>query len=349
MMRLHRIPHAIAALGALAFTACDNEPTYTGRIIVDLNRTATGSAMVRSVLADSARAFPLSPDANGVYSFVSDTLPSDIYVLALDSAHVLPLVVTQGAAQRVCGTLREWDALTASCHETSEAIAAEALRRRLAESVDSARTTANMAVRDERRAVADSIGRVRAAFRAEADARLARLADTSLAALPYLGLPGVFDDASDNAMLLRRIAALSDKWPEVKSLALRRDHLQKVSKLNSLRKAYSAGSRVTDFLFISASGDTLSPDGMTGKRMVLAVLPDSASTPRSVTVRLGLLALDGAQVLIDAPDCKTGVSGRNVTLGKFARLSHGGEAGIFKPVVIIVGKDGCVERLSIGK
>lgn len=347
MMRLRHL--ALSSICALSLASCADGPDYTGRVVVDLNRTAAATAAVRSVLADSARVFSLTPDVNGVYSFVSDTLPSDIYVLTFDSAHVLPLVVSRGAAQRVCGTLREWDALTASCTATREVIAAEAMRRRLAVCADSALTAANEATREGRRMVADSLGRVRAAFRVEANAWLAQLADTSLAALPFLGLPGLFDDAADNAMLLRRVSALADKWPAASRLAQRRDHLIKVSSLNSLREAYAAGTPVPDFLFVSSAPDSITSARLSGKRMALAVLPDSASTPRSVVARLGLLALDGAQVLVESSDGKADVEGRNVTHGRFARMGSRAEVDSFKPVVIIVGKDGCVERLSIGK
>lgn len=347
MMRLRHL--ALSSLCALSLASCADRPAYTGRVVVDFNRTSAGTADVRSVLADSVRAFSLLPDVNGVYSFVSDTLPSDIYVLTFDSVHVLPLVVSQGAAQQVCGTLREWDALTASCPATRDVIAAESMRRRLANCADSALSAADVATRDGRRVVADSLGRVRAAFRAEAVARLAHLADTSLAALPFLGLPGLFDDAADNAALLRRVSALAGKWPAVSRLALRRDHLIKVSSLNSLREAYAAGAPVTDFLFVSSAGDSILASRMSGKRMALAVLPDSASTPRSVVARLGILALDGAQVLVESSDGKADVAGRNVTHGRFARLGSRAEVDSFKPVVVIVGKDGCVERLSIGK
>lgn len=349
MMRLRHLALALSSLCLLSFAACADGPDYTGRVVVDLNRTAADAADVRSVLADSVRAFSLLPDVNGVYSFVSDSLPSDIYVLTFDSAHVLPLVVSQGAAQQVCGTLREWGCLAASCPETRAVIAAEAMRRRLADCADSALTAANVASQEGRKVVADSLGRVRAAFRAEANAWLARLADTSLAALPFVGLPGLFDDAADNAMLLRRVSSLAGKWPDVSRLALRRDHLIKVSRLNSLRKAYAAGAAVPDFLFVSSAADSITSARLSGKCLALAVLPDSASTSRSVVARLGLLALDGAQVLVESSDGKADVAGRNVAYGRFARMGGRAEVDAFKPVVVIVGKDGCVERLSIGK
>lgn len=347
MMRVGRL--AAAAAFAMTFAACGDGPHYEGLVIVDLNRTSGGVAAVRSVVADTARAFSLAPDANGVYSFASDTLPDDIYVLTLDSAHVLPLVVSRGAAQKVCGTLREWESLSASDGQTRAAFAAEALRRRLSVGVDSARKAANMASREGRKMVADSIAKVRAAIRIEADGLLARVADSSLAALPLMGLQGVYDDAADNAMLMRRAEALAGRFPRSARLADRRDGLRKVARLEDLRKTYAAGARVGDFLFISSAGDSLSSADLAGRRAALAILPDSASTPRSVVARLGILSLDGAAVLVQSADGKADVSGRGVMRGRFTRIARQTEIGIFRPVVIIVGKDGCVERLSIGK
>lgn len=344
---------ALSALGALAIAvtlaACSTEPDYTGRVIVDLNRTTSAVASVSSVLSDSARVFTLAPDVNGVYSFASDTLPTDLYVLTFDSAHALPLVVVSGDGQKVCGTLREWDNLSVSDAQTRVAFRAEALRKSLSVASDSALTAAKVTTADGRKLVADSLTKIRIAVRREADAMLSELPDTSLAALPLLGLPGLYDDAADNVMLLRRATALADRWTHLAQLALRRDHLQKVKRLNALRDAYAAGKHMSDFLFISTSGDTLSAANMTGKRMALAFLPDSAATPRSVSSRLGLMALDGTPVLVQSADGKADVSGRGVRKGRFVSVGRGADIDLFRPVVIIVAKDGSVERLSIGK
>lgn len=340
---------AVAALSALALASCNDEPDYTGRVVVDLNRTVSSAAEVRSVLSDSARVFSLSADVNGVYSFVSDTLPSDIYVLSFDSAHALPLVVRCGDGQKVCGTIREWSGLSMSNAESYAAFQAEGMRRRLAVATDSALTAGILTSADGRRLAADSLAKVRAAFRTEADAMLRSLPDTSLAALPLLGMPGLYDDAADNDVLLRRTSALSDHWPELSVLARRCDYLRKVAKLNALRKTYATGKPAPDFLFISNAGDTLSQTSLAGKRAALALLPDSASTPRSVVSNLGILGLDGAAVLIQSPDGKVAPAGKYVSRGRFARLSHEQDVALFRPVVVVIAKDGTVERLSIGK
>ena len=94
---------AAASLPA-ALLAFADVPTYSGRVVVDLNRTACGAATLTPVLADSAWTATLTPDVNGVYSFASDTLPTGLYVFSLDSAHRLPMVVRTGRGQKVCGT-----------------------------------------------------------------------------------------------------------------------------------------------------------------------------------------------------------------------------------------------------
>lgn len=346
-MRLSLKALAIAGLSALALASCSDEPDYTGRVIVDLNRTTSATVAVRSVMTDSARAFTLAPDANGVYTFVTDTLPTDLYVLTLDSSHVLTLVLRSGEAQKVCGTVREWASLSVSDPETRAAMSAEAMRRRLAVATDSARKCLTRP--DGRKVTTDSLAKIRVAFRLEADAMLRSLPDTSLATLPLLGMPGLYDCGTDNAMLLRRATALATRWPELTKLSERRDFLLKVKRLNTLRDAYAAGTRMTDFLFVSTSGDTLTAANMAGKRMVMAFLPDSAATPRSVTSRLGLMAMDGTPVLIQSADGKAAVAGRGARFGRFMSVSRGADIDLFRPVVIIVAKDGSVERLSIGK
>lgn len=340
---------ARAAVAALALAACADGPRYAGRVTVDLNRTTGAVAMVSSVVSDSSVSFSLRPDEKGVYTFVTDTLPDDIYVMSLDSAHVLPLVLTGGAGQKVCGTISEWGSLSVSDSQTRAAVAAEGLRRRLAVATDSALTAGRLSSADGRREVADSLAKVRAAFRAESDALLKEIPDTSLASLPLVGMPGLYDDVADNSMLLRRATALADRWPRLTRLAERRDHLKKVSRLADLREAYAAGKPIQDFLFISEAGDSLYADRVTGRRVAFAVLPDSASTPQSVLSRLGLVALDGTMVLVQSDDRRVDVAGRSVLRGRFARLGRSADVSLFKPVVVVVGKDGRVERLSIGK
>lgn len=336
---------AAASLPA-ALLACAEVPTYSGRVVVDLNRTACGAATLTSVLADSAWTATLTPDVNGVYSFVSDTLPTGLYVFSLDSAHRLPMVVRTGRGQKVCGTVRKWEALTMSDSETSATFAAELLRIRLAVACDSALTSAPLTTAEGRRRVADSLSVIRDSVRMMADLLLAGLADSSFAALPLMGLPAVYADDADNDILLRRMTALSLSMPECKALALRRDFLSRVSRLNALRAEFQSGRAAPDFVFITEAGDSISSSDLPAKSFALVFWPDSASTPAKSAARVGLLASGGVKVFVEAADAKAPLPAKNAVRGRFARLDARPDLLLFRPVTLLCGKDGTVERLT---
>ncbi len=346
---MRRASLAAACAVAMPLCSCGHAPEYAGRVIVDLNRTACGEARLSSVLADSGREALLRPDVNGVYSFVSDTLPADIYVLSIDSVHRLPIVVSPGRGQKVCGTLREWGSLSTSDAETAAALAAERLRLRLSAARDTSLPAAALATSDGRRRAADSLMSVRASARVEADMLLRGLADTSLASLPILSLPGIYAADSDNQMLLRRMTALAGRFPGVSVLSSRRDFLGSVSRLNGLRRRYSAGEPWPDFLFVSAAGDSLSAADVAGKPVALALLADSVSTPAKSAARVGRIAASGVRVLIEAADSEAAPAARNIVFGRFERLELKRDLEMFRPAIVSCGKDGTVDGLTIDK
>ncbi len=336
---------AVAALFAL--TACHEAAKLKGRVLIDLNRTTMEPMEVTSVLSDSARHFVLAPDQNGVYSFATDSLPTDIYVGTLPGGQVLPMVLSAGKSQKICGSIAEWDLLTASDAETSAAIAAERLRQRLQTQCDSARTAANPSTTDGRRVVADSLRAIRISVRSEADKILARLNDTMLAAVPIVGLSGLYDDVADNDMLLGRMTSLVASHPEFRKLALRATHLGKVAKLSDIRRKMNAGSAAPDFLFVGNNADSIARADIAGRRIALALLPDSAHTGARTTALLDVLSAEGAKIYAETADSRVDLPSKNVFRGRFARLDARTNLMIFRPVVIVIGKDGKVERLAI--
>ena len=336
---------AVAALFALP--ACHETTEVRGRVLIDLNRTTSEVMEVKSILSDSARHFSLSPDKDGVYSFATDTLPTDIYVGTLTSGQVLPMVLATGEPQKICGSAAEWNQLTASDCETKAVIAAERIRRQLQTACDSARAAANASTADGRRIVADSLRTIRLAARTEADKILTQLSDTMLAALPIIGLGGLYDDVADNDMLLGRLTAIAARHPEFAALALRATHLGKVAKLNDIRRKMSAGAAAPDFLFVTGSADSTARADIAGRRIALALLPDSAHTGSRTTALLDALAAEGAKIYTETADNKVDLPTKNTTRGRFARLDARTNLMLFRPVVIVIGKDGKVERLAI--
>ncbi len=335
---------SLALTLAVAMTSCSGGATYRGVVTIDLNRTASQPMTLTSVLSDSARTATISPDKNGVYAFATDTLPADIYVATLDGDHRLPMLLVSGEGVKFCGTVAEWDKMTTSDEPSRVMMAAERLRRRLATESDSALTAASLSTPAGRGIVADSLTTLRRAARAEADELLAHLPDSSLAALPVIGLPGLYDDVADYQALARRVCDMAARHPEMTILRDKEAALRKVERLISLRKALADGSDAPRFLFTSEAGDQISEGDMAGRRYALALMPDSATTPaRAVDMALQI-AKEGAKVLIEA-DSRLTLTDKNIIRGRFNRLDNRGDLALFAPAMVVVDKEGKVSGL----
>lgn len=339
---------AAALAAGLALAACGGGGSSAGRVIIDLNRTTSAPMTLTSVVAEGAVRAAVSANADGVYVFGTDSLPSGIYVAAWDAAHRLPLVVCQGRTQRVLGTWQEWDALAASDVDTRAVIVAEGLRKELTQAADSAIASASLATAAGRRAVADSLLSLRQAARLRADALLQSLPDTSLAAVPLMGLPGVYDDVGDHELLSRRFGLLASRHPRVEALCARSAQLGRVARLLGLRHRLGAGADAPRFAFVSERGDTLGNDDLARRRYVVALLPDSAEAVRAAEL-LAFHAADGRRVLVEAAANVALPRRAALVRGRFARLDSRADLLDFAPAVVVVDADGGVAELLLGK
>lgn len=336
-------------LAAAALPSCAHRSQDDGLILIDLNRTAGGEMTLIPVLtADSATA-TIRPDANGVYAANADTMPQGVYLAKWDDCHSLPLVIRHGAAQRLCGTWREWDKITASDPDTRAAIFAERLLRRLTAATDSAISAQGGLSSAERcKAAADSIMKLREAARAEADALLATLPDTSLAAAALLGLPGLYADVADYRLLARRFGRMAASHPDIARLRRRADKLAMTGRLISLNERMGAGGRAPAFTFVSERGDSVPSEALEGKKFALALMTDTLMATREAIGRVAEAAAGGARVFIEAPAGVELPQKPNCLRGRLAGLESRGDFEAFAPVVMTVGADGTVSSLWLG-
>lgn len=337
-----------ALAAALALAACGGGDVPAGRVVIDLNRTTATPMTLTSVVTPAPVRLQVRADANGVYAFATDSLPGGIYIAAWDSAHRLPLVVGRGRAQRVCGTWQEWDAIAVSHADTRAAIAAERMREELTAASDSVIAAADLATPAGRRTAADSLLALRQAVRRRSDALLQSLPDTSLAAVPLLALPGVYDDVGDYELLSRRYGLLASRHPQVGVLSSRSAHLARVARLIGLRQRLEAGAGAPRFEFVGERGDTLGDADMARRRYVVALLPDSAEAVRAAEL-LAFHAADGRRVLVEAAAGVALPRRAALVRGRFARLDNGDDLRGFAPAIVEVDADGRVARLLLGK
>lgn len=348
-MRARRLWRGAAALVAgLALAACGRGGAPAARVIIDLNRTTAAPMTLTSVVAADDVCAAVSANADGVYVFATDTLPSGIYMAAWDSAHRLPLVVCQGRTQRVLGTWQEWGALAASDADTRAVMAAERLRKELTQAADSAIASASLAAGVGRRAVADSLLSLRQAVRLRSDALLQSLPDTSLAAVALMGLPGVYDDVGDHELLSRRFGLLASRHPHIEALRARSAQLGRVARLIGLRHRLVGGADAPRFAFVGERGDTLENADIARRRYVVALLPDSAEAARAAEL-LAFHAADGRRVLVEAASNVVLPRRAALARGRFDRLDSRADLLDFAPAVVVVDADGRVEELRLGK
>lgn len=344
MTRPAVLSSVLSAALIVSLSSCTGGDTYRGVVTIDLNRTASQPITLTSVLSDSARTATISPDKNGVYTFATDTLPTDIYVATPDGDHRLPMLIVSGESVKFCGTVAEWDKMTTSDEPTRVMMAAERLRCRLRAESDSALTAAKITTPAGRGIVADSLTTLRSAARAEADELLSHLPDSSLAALPIIGLPGVYDDVADYKLMARRVCNMAARHPEMSVLRSKEASLRKVEKLIELRKALAVGNDAPQFLFTSEAGEEISEGDLMGRRYALALMPDSATTPTRAVEMAMQMAKEGAKVLAEA-DSRLALTDKNIIRGRFTRLDSRGSLQIFAPAMVVVDKEGTISSL----
>lgn len=349
MTRLSLSLAALSLAVTVALPSCAHRGDDGGTILIDLNRTTLREMTLVPVLTADSTSATVAPDANGVYAANADTLPEGLYVATWDASHSLPLVIRRGAAQRLCGTWQEWDKVTASDPDTRAAISAERLLRRLRAATDSAISAqGGLSSAARCKAAADSIMELRKAARAEADALLATLPDTSLAAAAILGLPGLYADVADYRLLARRYGRMAASHPDIAPLRRRADQLALTGRLISLNERMGAGGRAPRFTFVSERGDSVPPEALSGKRFALVLMTDTLTATGEAMGRVAEAAASGARVLAEVPAGVDLPQRPNCSRGRLAGLESRGDFEAFAPVVMAVGADGTVTSLWLG-
>lgn len=344
MIKLRLTLFSLAA--SALFSSCGGDD-FDGRVFIDLNRTTSIPLTFTPLVATDTVQFSISPDANGVYSFATDTIAAGLYVARWDADHALPIVLRSHESQRLCGTFQFLDSLTASNAESRAVIAAERLRSKLKVLTDSALTAAPLSSPDGRQVVADSLTLIRQTARAQADTILAALPDSSIAALPILGLPGLYDDVVDNALLISRFEGMMRSFPSSAFLRSRRDALSRTARLVAVRSRLSSGCPAPDFSFMTAAGDTVSRGSLANRRFAIALLPDSASASHSLDF-IAYLAADGHRVLVQCAANVELPKKNNVLRGRFISLTLKSDVEAFAPAVIAVSPDATISSLRLG-
>lgn len=332
---------------SLLLASCSTDAPV-GRVIVDLNRTISTPLTLFPVLSPDTTIRHISPTPDGVYSIPTDSIPTGLYLAILAPSLQLPLVIHTNATQRLCGTAQQWDDLTASDPETQAAITANRLRLSLSSASDSALAHLPLSNPTSRALAADSLTTLRAQARSTADAILNTLPDSSLAAIPLLGIPGLYDDVTDYRLLARRYGILSSAFPEITPLRDRSAQLASLGRLIALRAALAMGKPAPSFTFVTPSSDTITTSSLAGRRYTIALLPDSATSTRSLEF-VALFAADGQRVLADCPANVALPQKGSIFRGHFVFLDNLQDLNTFAPALISVAPDATISSLRLGQ
>ena len=330
---------------SVALASCGAHDSSVARLVVDLNMTTSEPMrLVPLVLpddADSAAAARLvQPDRRGAFVCCTDSLPSGIYLCSWDSAHSLPLLLHRHQEQRVFATWQHLDQARLSSVESRALLQVEALRRRLKAASDSIAAIPHLS----RRTLADTISCIYADGRRMAD-RLLASADTSLAALPILGLAGVYDPLADDSLFLaslQRVELRHPDFPQVRSL---KAQVSKLHDLKLLRARFAPGSDAPAFKFLRLNGD--SAVAPWHKPLALALITDSASVPVADLIARVSGPLRQGRAFVSARRAASLDGRTGVVFGSFLSLEMERQLRLFAPAVLIIGPDGKVERLFL--
>lgn len=319
-----------------------------GRVIIDLNRTTSDVLTLTPVLSPDTTVRQYSPSTTGVYTIPTNSIPTGLYLASLSPSLQLPLVIHANATQRLCGTVQEWDALTASDPETQAAMAANRLLHELSAATDSAIVRHPLSNPTSRALAADTITLLRSHARSTADAILNTLPDSSLAAIPLLGIPRLYDDVTDYRILARRYGILTSAFPDIAPLRNRSEQLASIGRLIALRSAFATGNSAPSFSFVTSSSDTITSSLLDGRRYTLAIIPDSASASRTLEF-VNLFAADGQRILADCPDNVQLPQKSTIIRGRFSSLANLQDLNSFAPALISVSQDATITSFRLGK
>ncbi len=332
---------------SLLLSSCSTEGP-AGRVILDLNRTTSDPLALSPVLSSDTTIRHISPASDGVYFIPTDSIPTGLYLASLSPALQLPLVIHNNATQRLCGTVQQWDAITASDPETRAVITANRLRLSLSTASDSVLSNIPLSNPTSRTQAADSLTTLRSQARSEADAILNSLPDSSLAAIPLLGIPGLYDDITDYRLLARRYGILASAFPGIATLCDRSAQLASLGRLIALRSVLASGKPAPSFAFITPSSDTIKSASLVGRRYTIALLPDSASATRALEF-VALYAADGQRVLADCPANVPLPQKGSILRGSFASLDNLQDLNSFAPALISVSQDATITSFRLGQ
>ncbi len=335
------MPHTtpLLLLPLTLLSACvdhNNDATLT----IDLNRTTQQTLTISPILSPDTTHHTLTPSSTGVYTLHTSLTPTGIYLAQFDTQHSIPLALRHNQPQQLCGTYQHLDSITASNPETHALIAALRLQQTLARHSDSLRASLTNTT------LADSLTNLRTLARPHADALLNTLPPSSLAAIPILNIPGLYNDISDHQLLLQHFSALATTHPDITPVTQRATQLTQLSRLLSLRSQYAQGNPIPHFSFTTPSS-TLTTPSLLGRRFTIALIPDSASSAQPLHI-LNLLLADGQRVLIQSPD--------NLPLPQRASLIRGHVDSLpllpdllhFAPALISVAPDGTISSFRLG-
>ncbi len=332
---------------SLLFSSCSSDAPV-GRVIVDLNRTISTPLTLSPVLSPDTTIRHIAPTPDGVYTIPTDSIPTGLYLATISPSLQLPLVIHTNATQRLCGTAQEWDDLTASDLETQAAITANRLRLSLSTASDSALAHLPLSNPTSRALAADSLTTLRAQARSTADAILNTLPDSSLAAIPLLGIPGLYDDVTDYRLLARRYGILSSAFPDIAPLRDRSAQLATLGRLIALRNALASGNPAPSFAFVTPSSDTITSASLAGRRFTIALLPDSATATRALEF-VAIYAADGQRVLADCPANVPLPQKGSILRGRFVSLNNLQDLNTFAPALISVAQDATIASFRLGQ
>ena len=332
-------PTHLLPLTLLLLSSCvdhNNDATLT----IDLNRTTQQTLTISPILTPDTSHLTLTPSPTGVYTLHTSLTPTGIYLAQFDPQHAIPLAIHHNQPQQLCGTYPHLDSLTASNPETQALIAALRLQHALAQPSDSLRSTLTPTQ------LADTLTTLRTLARPHADALLNSLPPTSLAAIPILNIPGLYNDISDHQLLLQHYSSLATTYPHITPITRRATQLAQLSRLLSLRSQYAQGNPIPHFSFTTPTS-TLTPASLLGRRFTIALIPDSASSAQPLHI-LNFLLADGQRVLIQSPDNLPIPQRSSLTRGHFDSLTLLPDLLHFAPALISVAPDGTISSLRLG-
>lgn len=349
----HKRICAAFAMPLLLLSSCgsDGDTSNHTRIVLDLNGTTEEPMFAYSI---SDLAHPISEawdDENNIYTFDTNDWERGVYVLSIDTANVIRVVVNNERKILINTRLNHFDESTTNSKETQLLWEIQKLQQSIdAEGDTIVAQNQPLDNIENRKTAASQINALIAIKRAEADKLLNKIGNSVIAieifALGY-GSSYLYSIVDDYNIMASYASALANSHPNNLAVKGFASSIQKIYTDIQLAKRYAVGNKLPRVDIIRQEEQTYaSTDEMSGTRFAFFYTNDTTPAMQNYWLRVALHRYDGYKIFAALPPQIEQRVHYNVTAG---RLHNSSDTALncLQPLIVVCDENSKILKTFI--